>query len=301
MMLDKILNHRKSGEAVFYLTRFMPPRFGYFLVRLLSYFVASRKDLPMIKALRVNQWVANDFQLSRDQLDCLVRKSLEGIGLSMFTMFHYWDNNLALQKRIRYCPNTENLIRRSQEKLSGTMVVFIHSSNFDVSLKAASSRGLDGMVLSLPETNDAVEWQHTLRKSSGIEIRPASLAALREASERLKAGCTVATGIDRPMPGSKYQPRFFCRPTPLPTHHIYLALKCEVPVAVVTAFRSKDGFYNVKSSPLIEMQRMNDHQAEVIKNAETILEIAENFIREDTSQWAMLHPLWPEEIPTMPV
>ena len=180
------------------------------------------------------------------------------------------------------------------------MIVMVHSTNFDVALKASAMRGLKGLALSLPEADEAVEWQHSLRKSGEVEIKPATLAVLREATERLKSGGTVLTGVDRPMPESKYKPLFFGRPTALPVHYIYLALKTGVPVSMVTAIRDDDGVYRVIASDLVKMKPHHDRKTEILQNAETILNIAEDFIRLAPDQWAVIQPLWPEETPNTP-
>jgi len=301
MNLNQILNSRQSGRLALTITRYIPPGIGQALTRAIAKYLVSRPDLPLIHATLINQWVAQGQKLSREQLDRVVLETIQNYTLSMYTLFHYWENLKPLEKMIRYDQPTENLIQRSQERVHGAMVVFIHSCNFDVSLRAASSRGLKGLVLSLPEANEAIEWQHAMRERSGIEVKPASIAVLREATDRLKAGETVVTGLDRPMPESKYKPIFFGRPTALPVHYIYLALKANVPVALVTAIRQPDGVYQVVSSDLVDMKAHQDRHKEVLVNAEMILEIAEDFIQRAPTQWSVLHPLWPEEADKLPV
>jgi lauroyl/myristoyl acyltransferase len=218
----------------------------------------------------------------------------------MYFMYHNWNNYSALEKKIEYSPEVEVLIERSRVSEEGTMIVMVHSSNFDVALKASSMRGLKGLALSLPEADQAVEWQHSLREIGDVVIKPATLAVLREAVERLKTGGTVMTGVDRPMPESKYRPQFFGRPTALPVHYINLAIKTGVPVSMVTAIRDEDGVYRVIASDLVSMKPHHDRKTEILQNAETILNIAEDFIRQAPDQWAVIQPLWPEETPNTP-
>jgi lauroyl/myristoyl acyltransferase len=300
MNLNQILNSRQSGRVALAIARYIPPGIGKSLSNAIAKYLVRRPDLPLIHATRINQWVAQGQNLSYEQLNQVVLETIQNYTLSMYTLFHYWENLGPLEKMIRYDPNTENLIQRSQERKHGAMVVFIHSCNFDVSLRAASSRGLKGLVLSLPEANEAIEWQHAMRESSGVEVKPASIAVLREASNRLEAGETVVTGLDRPMPESKYKPIFFGRPTALPVHYIYLALKANVPVALSTAIRQTDGVYEVVSSDLVDLREYQDRRKEVLMNAGMILEIAEEFIRRAPTQWSVLHPLWPEEAEKLP-
>jgi len=300
MDLNQILNSRQSGRVALAIARYIPPGIGKSLTNAITRHLVRRPDLPLIHATRINQWVAQGQNLTREQLDKEVLETIRNYTLSMYTLFHYWQNLEPLEKMIRYDQNTEHLIQRSQDRKHGAMVVFIHSCNFDVSLRAASSRGLSGLVLSLPQANEAIEWQHAMRESSGVEVKPASIAVLREASNRLEAGETVVTGLDRPMPESKYKPIFFGRPTALPVHYIYLALKANVPVALATSIRQSDGIFEVVSSDLVDMKKNQDRHKEVLVNAGMILEIAEEFIRRAPTQWSVLHPLWPEEADRLP-
>jgi lauroyl/myristoyl acyltransferase len=48
------------------------------------------------------------------------------------------------------------------------------------------------------------------------------------------------------------------------------------------------------------MKPHHDRKTEILQNAETILNIAEDFIRQSPDQWAVIQPLWPEEIQNTP-
>ena len=102
------------------------------------------------------------------------------------------------------------------------------------------------------------------------------------------------TGIDRPIADTRYRPRFFGRPASLPVVHVQLALKTNVPVYVVAAIMRPDHTYEIHTSEPIEMQRYKDRETELIENAETILKIAEDYIRMAPVQWSMFYPVWPE-------
>jgi len=300
MLLDQVLNSKKSGMLALKLARWLPVPAGDWLSVKIGDYLSSKRDLPMVQATRINQWVVKGANIDDKKFDSVVRETLINYVKSMYYLFHYWDNVEELEKFLRYSPESEIIIDRHKEKREGTMVVFMHSCNFDVSLRGALRRGLNGLALSLPEANEAIEWQHSLRERSGLEIKPASIAVLREAAERLKAGEAVVTGLDRPLPESKYRPNFFGRPTPLPVHYIYLAIKAEVPVAILTSIRAPDGKFNILASELIRMEKLENRSGEIIYNAEKVLAVAEEFIKLAPTQWTVLHPLWPEEAANLP-
>jgi hypothetical protein len=61
-----------------------------------------------------------------------------------------------------------------------------------------------------------------------------------------------------------------------------------------------DGKYHFMFSEPIEMQPHPDRRTEIIQNAENILRVAEGFISQDSSQWEMTFPVWPEAMNEVP-
>ena len=121
-----------------------------------------------------------------------------------------------------------------------------------------------------------------------------SFHSMQLARERLQAGGTVLTGIDRPNPGSNYFPQFFGIPTELPVAYIKLALKTKARV-FVTAFQSlPDRTYEIDASDEIPMISQSNPKAELEENATRVLQVAEGFIRLNPASWAMFYPVWPE-------
>ena len=142
MNLNKILNSSQSGRLALRIAQLLPPRLGFPLGRSIADWVAKRRDLPMVAAIRTNQWVISGGKLNSEGLDEIARNSIRSIAYSMYFMYHNWNNYSALEKKIEYSPEVEVLIERSRVSEEGTMIVMVHSSNFDVALKASSMRGL---------------------------------------------------------------------------------------------------------------------------------------------------------------
>jgi lauroyl/myristoyl acyltransferase len=120
------------------------------------------------------------------------------------------------------------------------------------------------------------------------------------AIRRLKGGEVVLTGLDRPIPSPKHRPCFFGRPSSLPIHHIHLALAAGVPMVVMGALQQPDRRYKILFSEEISMQPHPNRDAELMMNAERILEVAAGYIRQAPDQWCVLQPAWPEAILEMP-
>jgi KDO2-lipid IV(A) lauroyltransferase len=142
--------------------------------------------------------------------------------------------------------------------------------------------------------------EYEMRKKTGLNLVPASVNALRQAIKHLQRGGMVVTGIDRPASDPGHRPRFFGHPAALPVHHIFLATKARVPVIVAAANFQKDGKYHVFASGFIEMDLHPDPEAGLLHNAEKVLAVAEEFIRQTPQQWSVPLPVWPQMMGLVP-
>lgn len=276
-----------------WLSRTLPHGVGYRLADFVAARIASQKDSSTTRAIRANQWVVNGEDLSAAELDQIVLDTLRHTARGVFDLFHTAQDQAAMDGQIVYSDRVENLLELSIQKKLSVVGLGIHMSNFDMVAQAGYMRGLRALVISLPETGGAVERQHAMRERAGFEILPASRAALRQAVRRLQNGECVLTAIDRPVEDTKYFPRFFGRPAALPIMSIYLALKAKVPIIVLASIKQPDGKYHILASDFIEMQPHPDRNKEMIQNAEYVLEIAADFIRQAPCQWGMPKPVWP--------
>ncbi|HEY6072774.1 MAG TPA: hypothetical protein VIV15_05100, partial [Anaerolineales bacterium] len=123
---------------------------------------------------------------------------------------------------------------------------------------------------------------------------------LRHAAQHLQQGGVVITGMDRPIPNPAVCPRFFGHPAALPMHHIFMALKAQVPLRIFAANFQQDGKYHVLSSPVIELECHPDREIEALRNAEKVLSIAEEFIRRAPAQWSVPLAVWPDLMERVP-
>jgi phosphatidylinositol dimannoside acyltransferase len=244
--------------------------------------------------VRVNQWVAGGCRQSGRELDDIVRAVLSNHACFLYDFFHNLNDPAAAKRLVTFDQAAQDMLDRMQEAKEGTIVVSPHLGNFDLSTQAAVGTRIRAQIITLNHTSGAYRVQDALRRRPNIEVTPASPGALRQALQRLGTGGTVITGVERPLPGSRYNPAFFGRPAPLPVHHVYLALKANVPIWVISARRLKNGTYTVKSSGPIRMKRYPDRQTDILRNAERILDVAADYIREAPDQWSMFYPVWPE-------
>jgi lauroyl/myristoyl acyltransferase len=303
MNLQSLLNSRTGGIWALRISKFLPPALGLQFSQLVADRIVMNRQLPLVRAIRLNRWVVSGEQLAGADLDRAVRENLRHIARSCYTLFHNLNHPAAIQNLVEFNQPVEALIARSQEKKHGLLVAGLHLSNFDLAVQAIARHGLRGVTLTLPDdvaNREAVEWQHSFRRHSGMHLLPASLPNFRSAIHRLQSGETVFTGIDRPVSSAKYYPVFFGHPAHLPIHHIHLALAAKTPIAVFAARQRADGIYQILASEEIMLQSYSDRQMELVCNAERVLEIAACFIRQAPEQWSLTLPAWPEFLPALP-
>jgi len=280
--------------------RIIPPVIGYRIATFLADRIASRKQLSIVQVVRANQWVISGEKLNGMELDQAVKETFRHTARSIYDVYHHLDDMQAMVAKINFSPRFDELIERHSREKQGVVAVIPHMSNFDLVGLCAASRGARGIGLGFPGDVGGYKWQNRLRSRYGLEAFPTSIKSLKMATKSLRAGGLVLTGMDRPVPESKYQLTFFGRPANLPVHHVLLAQQANVPIIVAAAIMDSEGIYHLQISEFLEMRRRSDRRSELLDNAQRVLEIAEGYIKQAPRQWAMYFPVWPEIMAHVP-
>ena len=254
MNFQNFINSRLAIGLALGFGRVIPPFIGYRAAAIAASWLASRKDWPMVQALRANQWVVSDGKLSSSQLDQAVKKTFRHTARGIYDLYHNINNRAAMERLINFNSRIEDGMKMLQEESEGLVIVIPHMSNYDFVGRAAAMRGWRSLVIGFHQPSGGYQWQNQLREGTGVELLPASPATFRRCIRHLQAGGSVMTGLDRPFPDLKLRVRFFGRPAPLPTAHVYMALKAKVPVVVIAPVLLPDGRYHILASEFITMQ-----------------------------------------------
>jgi KDO2-lipid IV(A) lauroyltransferase len=292
--LQRILNGRLGVAFTVLLARLLPPAVGYKFSYFVTDQVVSRKNLGLVRALRINQWVVNGENLSSEELDEAVKNTLRHTAHCLYDTYHYFQNERAGREMVIIPPEAWTMLERIKHEGKGVIIVGPHLSNFDFVGQVAAGTEIDALALAIPQPGGGYRWQNQIRRYSGLKVVPTSLKTMRRARKVLDEGGIVMTAIDRPIEGSKHLVDFFGRSAELPLHHILLALKSNVPIIVAAVVMNSDGRYDVVYSDPVTMDRCGDRDSELVHNGERILNIAEKFIRLAPNQWSMYYPVWPE-------
>jgi KDO2-lipid IV(A) lauroyltransferase len=288
-----IINSRYGLNIAYFIGRYMPAWMGRGIASFAADRLAARKDWPMVQAARLNQWVARGESLSSAALDSAVRDNFRSTAHAIYDLYHNINNPEIFRKIIHVDPIAEHFVQRPEFTERGLVIAGVHLSSFDFIGQAAGTVGVKAMYLVLPDLNPGYQKQLEMRREKGMNIHPTTPWVIKQAIRYAREGGVVMTGIDRPDENNPYHPCFFGRPAALPVHHVFMALKAQVPVLVAGVVWQPDKRYHFLFSDPIEMEPHPDRQAEIILNAEKILRVAEGYIRQYPSQWAMTFPLWP--------
>ncbi len=296
MNLQKLINSRAGILAVMRLGRVLPPRIGYGLADLVAGFLSRRRNFAPVRAVRANQWVVHGCQATAGQLDILARETYRSAGRCIYDFYHLLSDNEALKSRVRLEPSFEALFQQTLRKETGTILCLPHIGNFDMVGRALALHGMRFQAITPPVELgfEGYQLQNRLRGEVGMELTPASMEAVRKATQCLRENGTVVLGVDRPLPGSNHSPRFFNLPASLPTAHIRLGLRLQLPLYVVGLAQNGLQDFRVWAQGPISLQACQDPDEEILLNSERILKIVEENILQYPVQWNMTHPVWPQ-------
>jgi len=303
-MLRRLSDHFTQGSlgtaiAVNF-SQAAPSSIGYPVARLAARVVASRFFSPVVRAVRLNQWIAHDRKLTRRELNQVVNQVFLNQARALYTFYHNLDRPERVRQLVHISPGMQHVIDTSNHGEQGTMMLIPHLCGFDLGGLLLGKMGFKYLTLSYPNPPHGYEWQNQIRNERGEEVMPMSFQSTQLARARLQAGGTVLTGIDRPYPGTGYFPRFFGMPAELPVAYIKLALKTRARV-FLTAFQSlPDQTYEIDASDEIVLQPEADPRRELEDNASRVLAVAEKFIRRNLTSWVMFYPVWPELFKELP-
>ncbi len=294
--IEQLINSPGGLKVAVSIARYTPPGLGYSVARWAAGWISSRRDSGLVRAVRSNQWIVTGEKSSSRSLDQAVQAVFQNSARSLYELYHYLQNPEAVGRMYCLDPSVQMYFNRPDFDRYSVVIVGMHMIGFDLGLQWICRDKIEPLVLTIPSPEGGRRLEFEIRQKTGMNLVPGTGKGLRQAIRYLQQGGKVMTGIDRPVPGCAPQPRFFGRPAALPVHHIYLALKAQVPVVVVGSRFEQDGMYHIYASPPVEMDHYPDRADELRINAEKVLVVAEGFIRQAPQQWIMSLPVWPEMV-----
>lgn len=278
-----------------------PPSLGYAIARFVGWWISSRHESDVVKAVRCNQWIVGGEKDSVQFLDQATQAVFQNSARQIYELYHYFEKSEKIEQIYGFDPSFQVFLDRPEFDRQGLLVVGLHMIGFDLGLLWLCREKFKPLVLTVPDPQGVARLEFETRQKTGMNLVPGSGKGLQQAIRHLQKGGLVLTGIDRPISGSDPQPRFFGQPASLPIHHIFLALKARVPIVIVACRMEKIGKYLISASLPIEMERYLKKDDELLINAERVLAVAESFIQQAPQQWLASLPVWPQRIDEVPI
>lgn len=298
--MDRLVNSQIGLNLVLALARIMPDRIGNILARLVAGVITMRRRSRLVRAVRANQWVVSGGNLGSKALDQATREVFNHSARAIYELYHHIQDLENVGHLFTIEPSFQAIIDRPHFDQRGLVAAGLHMCGFDLALQWLCLKYMAPLGLTIPNPQGGRRTEFELRQKTLLKLVPGSYSGLRQALRYLDQGGLVVTGIDRPIPEIQPSLNFFGHLAPLPTHHVFLALKARVPVVLVTSRLLKNGGYHLFASDSIEMDPHPNREVELRKNAEKVLRVAEKMIRQSPHQWLVSLPVWPDTMPLVP-
>jgi KDO2-lipid IV(A) lauroyltransferase len=294
--LEDLLVTPLAIQGIVLLGRLLPRPVGLKLADGIGRLLGQNDKSPMVQSIRANQWVIHNGELPPDQLERLPVIVFQSAVRCIFDCAYFLSRPKKLKSIVEFSPEAQQTFNRIRQN-QPCVIVCPHLSNFDLMGYALALNGVDVQVLSFPNPSGSYRLQNKFRKRVGINVTPMTLSAFRQARNRLRAGGSILTGLDRPLEGpgqEKYRSTFFGHECTLPVTYVRMAKEAEAPVFVMAATSQPNQRYRLIGSEPIWMESFPDLETTILNNAHRVHSIAEPLIKSHANQWAMFYPIWPQ-------
>jgi lauroyl/myristoyl acyltransferase len=277
------------------LARMLPPSW----IRRLGHRIARRMARDrnhLFRTLRANISHVLGPDTDNETLDRMAEQAIYHAGCTYVDMFRFSARDYRKGRvPIRMDWDRWAAVDRALRDERGTVLVGPHMSNFDLAAQWMAAQGHEIQGLSLPNPNRGTRFLNSIRSQRGLIMTPLSLASLRSATQRLRAGGICMTGADRPISDADPLIPFFGAPAHMPTGHVRLAMQTNARILIACCIQDPDGVYQMQMAPLLEPETSGDRERreqEVEHNVRRVLSVIEAMIRQKPEQWLMLVPVW---------
>ena len=292
MDLQEFLKQRWVIIAVLGIVRLVPPKLGYFIVKLAARRISNTKP-RFYQKLRRNIAHIPGTDSSPGKLDQLTSQAFHNAGRFYFDFYRLVQLQPGRARRQVLIPEeVYEKITQVQQSGRGVLLAGIHTGNFDLGMVALASDRLEITALSASNPNEAYKIQNKLRSKSGLELLPISPPSLKKAVRLLRNGGIVATGLDWPHPEETCHTDVFGKPAYIPLGTARLALMTDAVTFVVSFHTKPDGRESVTISDPIDVISTGNRQDDIAKNTEAYVQVLEEFIQRYPDQWMMYHKFW---------
>ena len=206
-------------------------------------------------------------------------------------------SELVLRDRIIL--HGEPFIREAQAQGRGIIFASAHFGNPELAIQSLVALGVPTIALTEPLHPPALSrFIEGLRTSAGLNFRPVSYHALKDALRALRHGSAVGVMIDRDIQGRSIVIDVCGAPATVPVGAVEFATLTGAAILPVFTHRRPDGRLDVFIEPPLDLIRTGNAPTDLLANVRQVFASFEPHIRADPGQWMALSPIWGVRTPT---
>lgn len=288
----------KPGDAIYYayrvvgfLARLTPLWLGHAIAHLAGTLAAWVR--PSERAIvRDNMRHVLGDEVAEDELDRMAYDTYRCMMKNYFDLFWMVHTPLAAIRQRITVEGEENIWAAVREG-RGVIIGSLHYGNVEIVLQILPAIGFPCVLPAEHIQPEALfEYFSRLRQSHGLHLIPVD-GPLTELLRALRRGEGVGLALDRDTTDSGRLVEFFGKPAKLPDGAAQLALRTGAPVLVALSQRFPRGRYGLRILPPIHFEVTRQPSEEAVEAAmRRILEVVEQELRKDPSQWVVFRRIW---------
>lgn len=293
MDIISIINSRLGPMLGLLLGRTLSREQAYRMADWIAGLVVARSESRLVQGVRANQAVVRGLPYDSPLLNQAVRDVISNAARGYADWYRAVSGGPeVVNSSVTIDESLEQAVYQSIEDKRGVVIVGAHMSSFNILLLALGLRGYPIQALSYARVQGSYHVDNALRLKFGLNLTPISFQSLRQAVLRLRDGGLVMTAIDRPDVGGESL-TFFGRQAKLPVGHARLALRTNSRILVGMVQAEGDGLYRAVCGSLIEPEDTGDQHQDVLRLAQRVLYLIEDYIRSRPGEWLIFLPIWP--------
>ncbi len=269
--------------------RLMPVKLSFSIAKFfayIAYLFHKRKSVAYVNLKAAFGKKHSPKELKRIALATYINLGMTAVELLRIPLMNdkYIEENFTIE-------NVE-LFKEAVDKKKGVIVLSGHLGNWELLPRVAAYMGYPLKIIVKDQKHSKLNgYLNSIRTLNGNQVISKGIA-LREIVKAARTNSIIAIlGDQSGGPDSVYM-KFFGRLTSTPPGAISIARKSGIVVFPILTKRVKDNKHYIKVLPTINIPNTDNQKRDVEAGLRQYLDIMENFISENPTQWLWGHKRW---------
>lgn len=280
------------------LSRFVPPRLGYWLASLIG-------GLVFYLSSSVRGAVMDNMHHVLPRSAPHERRSLARKVIRNHLKNYYDIVRLAhikpeeVRAMISSIEGLEHL-EAANKAGKGVLVTGGHIGNFSVVAQLAAVLGYKAAIVAEDiQPEKLYNYVNNLRGRFGLEMIKIGAAQVRHIFKFLRTGGTLMLAGDRDVTDNGLPVQFFDAPADLPSGPVVLSMRMKVPLLPCLTLRQPNNKSILIIYPPMQWEITGDNELDEKVNHRKLVKVLEDMIRRAPDQWVVLQRVWDKDYTAM--